>query len=129
MLCSEAAGELDAHRERLGAASISLLRFDELGASGEQPGGDSSLPLLASTPPSPDDYAFIMYTSGTTGVPKGAPQTHSGFVATVTGLNERVPVHPGDVHISYPSDSRTRDLLASRAQPAEHLPHMDMASS
>lgn len=49
--------------------------------------------LLASEPsralvqPSPDDVAFILYTSGTTGSPKGAPLTHRNVNANmVAGL-------------------------------------------
>ena len=35
----------------------------------------------------PEDMAILVYTSGTTGKPKGAMHTHSALVATVRGLN------------------------------------------
>ncbi|KAL4444107.1 hypothetical protein ABPG75_011844 [Micractinium tetrahymenae] len=36
-------------------------------------------------PPKPDDICCIMYTSGTTGVPKGVMATHKNYVAGVAG--------------------------------------------
>ncbi|CAG8442115.1 6583_t:CDS:2 [Dentiscutata heterogama] len=38
-------------------------------------------------PPSPDDIACICYTSGTTGVPKGALLTHTNFIGAKNGFN------------------------------------------
>lgn len=44
-----------------------------------------------------EDLALIIYTGGTTGVPKGAALTHSNFVYDVMALSEwvRVPMKPG----------------------------------
>ncbi|KAF8857891.1 acetyl-CoA synthetase-like protein [Acephala macrosclerotiorum] len=38
-------------------------------------------------PPKPDDLCCIMYTSGTTGTPKGVPLTHRNVVAAIAGLD------------------------------------------
>ena len=39
----------------------------------------------------PDDLAILVYTSGTTGRPKGAMHTHAGLVYTVRGYNSLLP--------------------------------------
>lgn len=43
--------------------------------------------LLARSPSTPDDPAYIMYTSGTTGTPKGVLVTHRGVVRLVRGTD------------------------------------------
>eukprot|EP01083_Nonionella_stella_P070937 190134_1 len=54
-------------------------------------------------PPSAQDLAFIMYTSGTTGVPKGAMLHHQGIMSCVGATLDSgtIIVTPDDVHISY----------------------------
>jgi long-chain acyl-CoA synthetase len=57
--------------------------------------------LRSHVPPAPSDVSCICYTSGTTGVPKGAVLTHANFIANSAGMAAFVPVGPGDRHISY----------------------------
>ena len=50
----------------------------------------------------PDTLATIVYTSGTTGNPKGAMLTHGCFLAQCEALRERLPqLQPGDVDLMF----------------------------
>jgi len=47
-----------------------------------------------------DDIAFIYYTSGTTGLPKGARLTHRALISTAEGFIARYPIREDDDLIS-----------------------------
>ncbi|MFA5309774.1 MAG: AMP-binding protein [Dehalococcoidales bacterium] len=47
-----------------------------------------------------DDVAFIYYTSGTTGLPKGAMMTHRALITTARGFIDRYPMDERDNLIS-----------------------------
>ena len=56
------------------------------------------------SPPSPLDLATFCYTSGTTGLPKGAMISHQNFISTLAGINavnELMTAHTYDRHLSY----------------------------
>ncbi|XP_064601397.1 long-chain-fatty-acid--CoA ligase 5-like [Liolophura sinensis] len=55
-------------------------------------------------PAKPDDNCMVCYTSGTTGLPKGAMLTHAGLISIVVGCYLQVPfmnIGPDDIMISY----------------------------
>jgi long-chain acyl-CoA synthetase len=57
--------------------------------------------LPAPTPPGPDDLAALVYTSGTTGKPKGVMLTHRNVVSDVKAVLERIAPTVDDVFLSF----------------------------
>jgi acyl-CoA synthetase (AMP-forming)/AMP-acid ligase II len=54
---------------------------------------------FAAAPTVPDDVAAILFTSGSTGVPKGVTYRHRHFVAQVAMLREAFGIEPGGVDL------------------------------
>lgn len=67
---------------------LTILSFEELRKLGEENPVDP-------VPPSPETLCCIMYTSGSTGPPKGVPLTHKNVIAAVAGVNEVVGKYIG----------------------------------
>ncbi|XP_035218084.1 long-chain-fatty-acid--CoA ligase 4-like isoform X3 [Stegodyphus dumicola] len=73
---------------------ISFSQLEKMGATCD--------PISKPDPPTPNDLAVIMYTSGSTGIPKGVMLTHKNMVTTATGLLDCIPVlEPDDMYIGY----------------------------
>lgn len=77
-------------------SGIEIFSFAEMEAEG-------ATARVQPDPPRPDDLFTIMYTSGTTGVPKGVMVTHANFLASLTGILRQGVMTPtkDDVHLSY----------------------------
>eukprot|EP00474_Spongospora_subterranea_P008619 CRZ09077.1 hypothetical protein [Spongospora subterranea] len=81
-------------KTKAAAAGIKLITLSALIAEG-------ILANVAPSPPTEDDVAYIMYTSGTTGQPKGAIMTHGNVLSGVPGIEHYVRVHETDTHFCF----------------------------
>jgi long-chain acyl-CoA synthetase len=61
----------------------------------------------------PDAPATFVYTSGTTGPPKGAVITHRNITWTITALTRTVPIYPSDRFLSYLPLSHIAERIVS----------------
>jgi long-chain acyl-CoA synthetase len=94
-----------------------LISVEELLAQGEawdkaHPGAWDSMVNAVQ----PQEVSVILYTSGTTGKPKGVCQTHASFIGSAQGATEVDRLGPGDSIISYLPPAWVGDHLFSLAQ-------------
>ena len=61
-------------------------------------GGDTAFTPL---PAQPGDIAFLQYTSGSTGNPKGVVLTHANLIANIRGMSDAVQASTNDVFVSW----------------------------
>ncbi|MGY0617822.1 olefin beta-lactone synthetase [Lysobacter sp. A378] len=78
---------------------------DALARSGDAPSrrsdnGDTPTPFAALTATAPDDVAAILFTSGSTGIPKGVVYRHRHFIAQLEMLRDAFGIVPGGVNLA-----------------------------
>lgn len=83
------------------------------------------LELMDAYPPEPprvdfnlqEDLALLQYTSGTTGLPKGAMITHYSLLYNVVGSTVWLGIHEGDIHLSVLPFSHVTGMIHSMNMP------------
>ncbi len=87
------------------AAAVQVMTLaDWLGAASQRP--------LMHTPPCAADLAGIVYTSGTTGKPKGVMLTHRNVMTNIKAVMARIRPTPDDVFLSFLPLSHTFERTA-----------------
>ncbi len=74
--------------------------------------GEAVQPDIAGRSPGPDDLAAVVYTSGTTGRPKGVMLTHHNVLSNVKATLDRVPALQTDRFLSFLPLSHTLERTA-----------------
>ena len=65
----------------------------------------------------PDDIAFIQFSSGSTGVPKGVVLTHSNLIVNIEDILEKTNQHQDDVFLTWKPKSHDFGLIAFHLAP------------
>ncbi|KAG5888285.1 hypothetical protein JTB14_006672 [Gonioctena quinquepunctata] len=73
---------------------VEILKFSEVLQKGKHS-------TIESQAPKPDDLAIIMYTSGSTGIPKGVMLLQKNLIATLKGFADSTPIYESDVMIGF----------------------------
>ncbi|KAK5073214.1 long-chain fatty acid-CoA ligase [Lithohypha guttulata] len=102
--------QADADKLKEANSELQIMSFDELLSLGKQNPYDP-------VPPSPEDLACIMYTSGSTGPPKGVTIKHKGVVGALAGVQSVVApfIGPADSVLTYLPQSHIFEFMFENA--------------
>ncbi|XP_073986590.1 acyl-CoA synthetase long-chain isoform X2 [Rhodnius prolixus] len=84
---------------------VEIIPFKEILRSGQNVDVESE-------PPKKNDIAIIMYTSGSTGVPKGVLLTHANMMSTLGAFSDAVVISRDDVFLGFLPLAHVFELLA-----------------
>ncbi len=75
------------------------------------------VPLRIQSYPEPDDIAFLQFSSGSTGNPKGVIVTHKNLITNITGMTKASKASPNDTFLTWMPLTHDMGLIAFHLWP------------